>query len=100
MLEIICWIKQRYFASFFLSIIIISIILTMFGASDQVKLVINSIYLVIHLCVVMVYKNNECEELKEEKEFNHLMRYKKRINEISSSKQTHVHEHESNESNE
>lgn len=79
MTDFLCIYKNHWFISWILGAIIIGIILTMFGISNDdlnTRQTVGGIHFVIHVIIVLFIGNQYCEDLATAREDGRIRRYK------------------------
>lgn len=71
-MEYLCLYKERWFLSYMITSLIFLILLSITGLSSNVQNNLMSIYLLLHIYIVMFYKNKECKIYKFNKLKNEL----------------------------
>lgn len=64
MLDGLCLYKKHWFISWLIVVIILSIIYNLTELDIKTQYVISSVYLVLHIIIVVFVKTNDCKKLK------------------------------------
>lgn len=63
-MEYLCLYKEKWFLSFIIVSITLTIILNMLSISNNIQSQIHSVYLIFHIFIVSFYKNDACKYFK------------------------------------